>query len=181
MRLPHCRSRRNRRARGDAGDRQRPKTSTGPGHGQGVRNRLRRAVPKSGRRSSSSSPPCACGAGSIRARFPHRRYRRDLQADRGRASLLAGGQRAALGGARPGGSRVPKRANCSNAGRGRWPSGSLPIRDARALVAAKTTWVAAPTDSAVWRPLRFSVDWCEAGGCQCVVGLLRNSRRNLPI
>jgi hypothetical protein len=27
----------------------------------------------------------------------------------------------------------------------------------------------------------FSVDWCEAGGCQCVVGLVRNTRRNLPI
>jgi hypothetical protein len=27
----------------------------------------------------------------------------------------------------------------------------------------------------------LSVDWCEAGGCQCVVGLVRNTRRNLPI
>jgi hypothetical protein len=33
----------------------------------------------------------------------------------------------------------------------------------------------------VWRPLRFLADWCEAGGCQCVVGLVRNTRRNLPI
>jgi hypothetical protein len=33
----------------------------------------------------------------------------------------------------------------------------------------------------VWRPLRFLADWCDAGGCQCVVGLVRNTRRNLPI
>ena len=29
-------------------------------------------------------------------------------------------------------------------------------------------------------PLQFA-DWGEAGGCQCVVGLVRNTRRNLPI
>jgi hypothetical protein len=33
----------------------------------------------------------------------------------------------------------------------------------------------------VWRPLRFLAEWGEAGRCQCVVGLVRNTRRNLPI
>ena len=33
----------------------------------------------------------------------------------------------------------------------------------------------------VWRPLRFSADGCEAVGVNVSWGLLRNTRRNLPI